>query len=270
MANTAEFLSKIKVGAISGWHKYGILPSVTAAQAALESAWGTSKLSLPPNNNLFGIKGSYNGQSVQFPTWEVINGQNVTVNASFRKYPDWNASVEDHGSFFHEGPRYLGLIGMRDYAQQARAIKAAGYATDPEYANKLISTIEYNNLQAWDNEAFTGSPAPVQPTPQPTPGNQTYTVQPGDALSVIAQKFGTTTDNLARLNGISNPNLIYAGQVLNVGGSGGGSTERNYTVKSGDALSVIAQNLGVSTQHLINTNGISNPNLIYPGQVLKY
>lgn len=78
-----------------------------------------------------------------------------------------------------------------------------------------------------------------------------------------------STDNLASMNNINNPNLIYPGQVLQVSGSGN-STGGSYTVKSGDVLSIIAQNLGVSTQHLVNSNGISNPNLIYPGQILKY
>lgn len=116
-------------------------------------------------------------------------------------------------------------------------------------------------------EIETPLPKLTQPAPQPTPpvSGGTYTVKSGDTLSEIAQKFGMSTNALASLNGISNPNLINIGQVLKVTGDA-----RIYTVQSGDALSVIAQRLGVSMNHLINMNGISNPNLIFPGQQLKY
>lgn len=97
-----------------------------------------------------------------------------------------------------------------------------------------------------------------------------YRVQVGDTLGAIAVRFNTTVEAIAAANGISNPNLIYAGQWLDIPTgkpTGGGST---YTVRSGDTLSAIAQRLGVSVDHLVRTNGISNPNLIFPGQVLRH
>ena len=93
----------------------------------------------------------------------------------------------------------------------------------------------------------------------------TYKVKSGDTLSGIAQKFGTTTKALQNLNGITNPNKIYAGQVLKVKGTAKTST---YTVKSGDTLSGIASKYGTTTKALQNLNGITNPNLIYAGQKL--
>ncbi|EOS8037023.1 LysM peptidoglycan-binding domain-containing protein, partial [Enterococcus hirae] len=66
----------------------------------------------------------------------------------------------------------------------------------------------------------------------------------------------------------SNPNMIYAGQVLKVNGTA--STTRTYTVRSGDNLSSIASKLGTTYQALAQRNGLSNPNLIYPGQTLSY
>ena len=98
--------------------------------------------------------------------------------------------------------------------------------------------------------------------------NKTYTVQKGDTLSGIAAKFGTTYQAIATLNGISNPNLIYPGQVLKVS-SGSGNGIRTYTVKKGDTLSEIAAKFGTTYQAIAELNGISDPNLIYPGQVLK-
>ncbi|ENZ5691434.1 LysM peptidoglycan-binding domain-containing protein, partial [Enterococcus hirae] len=97
---------------------------------------------------------------------------------------------------------------------------------------------------------------------------QTHVVQYGETLSSIATRYSTTYQALASLNGLSNPNMIYAGQVLKV--SGAVSTARTYTVQYGDNLSSIATKLGTTYQLLAQQNGISNPNLIYPGQVLSY
>ena len=107
--------------------------------------------------------------------------------------------------------------------------------------------------------------------------SHTYTIKKGDTLSAIAQKFNTTVNELVQLNDISNLNLIYPGEILKV------PTIRNevsksatarqyletYIVKSGDNLSLIAQKFNTSVNNLVQLNDISNPNLIYPGQVLK-
>ncbi|QAR36398.1 hypothetical protein EQK21_04995 [Latilactobacillus curvatus] len=152
-ATPSVFFSAIKQGAIDTWKKHNFLPSVTAAQAAIESGWGNSGLPAE-SNNLFGIKGRYNGQYVVFPTREWINGQYVIVNAEFRKYPNWSASVEDHGNFFTDNSRYHNLLGIKDYKQVARLVQQDGYATDPNYASTIIRVIEQYGLQSWDQEAF--------------------------------------------------------------------------------------------------------------------
>lgn len=100
-----------------------------------------------------------------------------------------------------------------------------------------------------------------------TTPTSTYTVRYGDTLSAIASRYGTSTSTLASINGISNPNWIYPGQVLKLSG---GSSTHAYTVRSGDTLSGIASRLGTSWTSLKAKNGISNANLIYPGQALYY
>lgn len=95
---------------------------------------------------------------------------------------------------------------------------------------------------------------------------QTYKVKSGDTLSGIAAAYGTTWQHLAELNGLANPNIIYPGQVLAV--DGGAPAAQTYTVQSGDTLSGIASAYGTSWQRLADINGIADPNLIYPGQVL--
>ena len=94
----------------------------------------------------------------------------------------------------------------------------------------------------------------------------TYVVQAGDTLSGIATKFGTTVANLVSLNNISDPNLIYVGQVLKLPSSGNSS--RTYIVQEGDTLSSIATKFGTTVVNLVSLNNISNANLIYVGQVL--
>lgn len=122
-------------------------------------------------------------------------------------------------------------------------------------------------INSWINKAdveiISVSSAPIQ-----APAVGTYTVQSGDTLSSIAAKFGTNYQALASLNGISNPNLIYVGQVLRVNGSANvGSVY--YTVRAGDNLSAIASRYGTSYQAIATLNGLANPNLIYAGQTLK-
>lgn len=104
-------------------------------------------------------------------------------------------------------------------------------------------------------------------TPITSTGTQAYTVRYGDTLSGIASRYGTSTSTLASINGISNPNWIYPGQVLKLSG---GSSTRVYTVRSGDTLSGIASRLGTSWTALKAKNGLANANLIYPGQTLYY
>ncbi|MGJ8730230.1 glucosaminidase domain-containing protein [Listeria aquatica] len=150
--NTSAFLASIKQGSISGWKKYKILPSITSAQAILESGWGKSELATRAHN-LFGVKGYYNGQYVVMPTLEYQNGKWITVQAKFRKYPNKNVSIEDHGAFLQKS-RYKNIVNVKDYQLVANRLKQDGYATDPQYANKLISLIKQYQLDAWDKEAF--------------------------------------------------------------------------------------------------------------------
>ena len=151
----SHFLSAIKQGAMDG-AKEGVLPSITAAQAILESGWGSSELAKAPNNNLFGIKDSedWNGEIVTVPTQEYVNGGYITVNAAFRKYASWNDSVVDHAKFFTSTEwrknNYRKVVNETDYRIAAQELKNAGYATDPGYAGKLISLIEAYKLYEWD------------------------------------------------------------------------------------------------------------------------
>lgn len=100
-------------------------------------------------------------------------------------------------------------------------------------------------------------------------GASYYVVKSGDTLGGIASRYGTTWQRLQELNGLSNPNWIYPGQRLKVTVNGY-DAQRAYTIRRGDTLSGIACRLGVSVDHLVQVNHISNPNRIYVGQRLVY
>ena len=144
-----EFFNRIKDDVIRDMKQSGILASLTAAQGFIESASGNSGLTIKANN-LFGMKGSYQGSFVTMKTKEFINGKYVVVDASFRKYPDWAASIKDHSDLFLRASRYKNLIGEKDYKKACKNVQADGYATSPTYADTLIRTIERYKLYEWD------------------------------------------------------------------------------------------------------------------------
>ena len=106
------------------------------------------------------------------------------------------------------------------------------------------------------------------PAPKPSPVQGTYTVRSGDTLSGIASRYGTSWQELQRINGIADANRIYPGQVIKLPSKNGGSPQRTHIVVAGDTLSGIGTRYGVSWQAIASRNGISNPNLIFPGQKL--
>lgn len=106
--------------------------------------------------------------------------------------------------------------------------------------------------------------------------NITYTVQRGDTLWSIANRYGTSIQEIVNLNNITNPNLIYPGQQIRIqtntiinGEETRGTGDIIYTVKRGDTLSQIARIYNVTVNHIVELNDIQNPNLIYPGEKLR-
>lgn len=142
-------------------------------------------------------------------------------------------------------------------------VKGHTYSVAQVSGNRVLLAGVNSWINKSDVEIIQVSSAPIQ-----APAASTYTVRSGDTLSSIAAKFGTSYQTLASLNGISNPNIIYAGQVLRVNGSASTGSVY-YTVRAGDNLSNIASRYGTSYQTIAALNGLSNPNLIYTGQTLK-
>ena len=156
-----------------------ILPSVCIAQGALESGWNLNA------KTLFGIK----GKGFTATTSEYYNGNKVTIEASFRAYPNIASSVVGYYDFLRDTPRYAKALNNPNYKDAVdkliHTLDGAPYATDPNYISKVISIIEQYNLTAWDARE-------VQPQPQLKSIDEV-------AKEVIRGEWGNGEDRKARL-----------------------------------------------------------------------
>ena len=156
-----------------------ILPSVCIAQGALESGWNLNA------KTLFGIK----GKGFTATTSEYYNGNKVTIEASFRAYPNVASSVVGYYDFLANTPRYANALNNPNYKDAVDKLihttDGLAYATDPNYISKVVSIIEQYNLTAWDARE-------VQPQPQLKPIDEV-------AREVIAGKWGDGAERKSRL-----------------------------------------------------------------------
>ena len=307
-ASTAatQFLRNIIPAAQNVARGKDIYTSVMIAQAALESGWGTSALSKAPNHNLFGVKGSYNGQSVNMQTLEDSGGQNYySIQADFRKYPSYQESLEDYADKIVNGISgaplfYSGAWKSKTNSyQDATAYLTGRYATDTAYGAKLNRIIEQFGLTKYDTETAVNMAEEIASKETTTTSGNSYTVISGDNLYAISRKTGTSIQELLSLNGLNLNSIIHPGQVLALSSKSGttetkqeestpkeekvsaettneetssstnqSSTGGTYTVVSGDGLYAIARKTGTSIDDLLSLNGLSLNSTIYPGQVL--
>ena len=307
-ASTAatQFLRNIIPAAQNVARGKDIYTSVMIAQAALESGWGTSALSKAPNHNLFGVKGSYNGQSVNMQTLEDSGGQNYySIQADFRKYPSYQESLEDYADKIVNGISgaplfYSGAWKSKTNSyQDATAYLTGRYATDTAYGSKLNRIIEQFGLTKYDTETAVNMAEEIASNETTTTTGNSYTVVSGDSLYAIARKTGTPIQELLSLNGLNLNSIIHPGQVLALSSKSASaeikqeestpkeektsaettneetssstnqpSTGGTYTVVSGDGLYAIARKTGTSIDDLLSLNGLSLNSTIYPGQVL--
>lgn len=144
-----DFILELVVPAKVVAGKTGIPVSFTIAQAALESAWGESKLA-KAGKNLFGVKAdkSWTGPVVLMPTREFIDGKWITIDAGWREYEDWQECLDDHSRFLMNNKRYKVAFSHTDGPGFADEVARAGYATDPDYAKKIKQIISAHNLEA--------------------------------------------------------------------------------------------------------------------------
>ena len=195
--------------------EYRLYPSTVLAMAALESGYNLNA------ETLFGIK----GEGRVLDTTEYIDGKYVNVKDSFKLYPSISASVQGLYDLM-QIERYHPACECVEWEEECRQIQKCGYATDPDYADKLISIV--NSYQLTMFNSLDNMLVNEEKTPENTVQNESeeiteYTVQSGDNLWNIVKDFYNLTDNSAiatkvdeivAYNNIENPSIIYAGQIL--------------------------------------------------------
>jgi hypothetical protein len=135
---------------------YGILPAFIMAVAMLETGYGKSTL-CNEANNLFSIKGEYNGKSITLPTTEYVRGKPIKVNAKFRKYPSFRESCRDFCELIKNGVSWnhtvysRAVIGVTDLEKACINFGKTPYMTDPAYSGKLLAVIKSQDLAKYDS-----------------------------------------------------------------------------------------------------------------------
>ena len=159
MSMQTDFIKSIVAGAQAGQTDYGILASLTIAQACWESGYGKHA----PGNNLFGIKAgsSWTGAKQLLWTKEYVDGEYISVQAWFRSYATLGDSVKDHSLFLTQNPRYSNIIGETDILTALQNIQKDGYATDPNYASQLMGVVNSYNLTQYDTGTYSGGVVPA-------------------------------------------------------------------------------------------------------------
>ena len=214
-----DYVAEYKDIAMGNMKKYGIPASIILAQGILESGAGKGDLAVSANNH-FGIKchKDWLGESVRH--------DDDAAQECFRKYPEAAESYRDHALFLVGKNRYATLFTYEkdDYKAWAKGLRAAGYATDPKYPDKLISYIERYNLHQYDCQVtgrdykpFEKSVSASKSTNPKTNANSNdpnlYEVQKGDTLYSISKKFNLLVDDLKQKNNLSD-NTLSIGQRL--------------------------------------------------------
>lgn len=227
--------------------------SVVIAQSICESGWGQSTIMMKANA-IFGIKAtsSWKGKVYSAQTKECYDGINyTTITDLFRAYDSLDESIKDYFDLICNSSRYKKALYTGSPTECITAIKNGGYATSPVYINTIMSIIDDNNLRQYDKASFVenvNNSSNIEQLAQDVingkygngeerkqklgdlysevqkrvneilRGNsekqEIYIVKKGDCLSNIAKKFKTTVNKITTDNGITNVNLIYAGQKL--------------------------------------------------------
>lgn len=184
---------------------------------------------------------------------DTFNARNTFSLSLASRYPLW---IAEYGVTVPGNSNWEEWVGFQ-YSNMGEIAGIDGYVDRDQYTDGIFLSDTSSLPENID-------------LPESSDSGSTYVVQRGDTLSSIAMRFGTSVQTLVNLNDIQNPNLIYVGQVLTIPGVNTTTREEiTYVVRPGDTLSEIALRYGVSVSQLVGINNIQNPNLIYPGQVLR-
>jgi len=275
-----DYIDKFQDIAVRQHQKHGIPASIILAQGLLESGAGKGRLAVEANNH-FGIKcHDWTGKQIYHDDDE--------RNECFRKYRHASESYEDHSLFLVTRPRYKSLFDLRstDYVRWAHGLKAAGYATDPAYAQKLISLIERYNLHEFDKKRGLFAQKPdkyetiqinhelniVQPREIYKSNYLKIAVAKGnDTYASISKELKISEKRLRRYNDVGDDAELKLGNIIYLSKKKKRAAYPNkiHVVQQGETLYGISQTYGIQLVSLYQLNNIPFTQGAYIGQILK-
>ncbi len=274
------YIDTYKDWAIEQMQQYRIPASITLAQGLLESNAGRSRLATKANNH-FGIKvgGSWTGPYVV--------QSDDRPNDRFRKYKSARESYIDHSKFLQQR-RYQSLYNLRptDYKGWARGLKAAGYATNPNYADALIRVIEMYSLHQFDTGKYRSQTKSTAATTQTESdffqrhivykNNKNYfiVVEVGDDMATISQKTCVSLRKLYSYNDLPRDYSPTAGDIIYLKKKrkcASREFRKNpiHIVEVNQSLFDIAQLYGIRLESLCKLNGWDEPHAVQVGEILR-
>jgi LysM repeat protein len=273
-----QYINQYKDIAIEQMQRWGIPASITLAQGLFESGAGQSRLAVKGNNH-FGIKcNGWDGRK--------IYQDDDTDGECFRAYESVYQSYEDHSRFLVNGKRYASLFNYEttDYRAWAKGLKAAGYATNPQYANKLIELIQlyklyqYDNAKGYDkfmidhtksNQLNSVSLHPIKIFNK----NYYLIARKGDTFESIGKEIGVSYKKIAKYNERDKRDQIEAGEVIWLKKKQKKAPkdykDRLHYVRNGESMYSIAQKYGIRVKSLYKLNGLNPDHEIRVGEGLK-
>ena len=273
-----QYIDQYKDIAIEEMHRWKIPASITLAQGIFESGAGQSELARKGNNH-FGIK--CNG-------WEgrKVYHDDDARNECFRAYNSVFESFEDHSRFLVNGQRYRSLFNLKitDYKGWARGLKAAGYATNPAYADKLIELIQFYKLYEYDSAKRADRFMVEHTKSQGSNGvglhvikifNKNYylVARRGDTFKSIGEEVGISYRKLAKYNERDKRDRLTEGEVIWLKKKQKKAPKdykgRLHYVRQGESMYSIAQSYGIRLKNLYKMNHLSPNDDIHIGQGLK-
>ena len=276
--NYLAYIDEFHQIAIRQQQSHGIPASIILAQGLLESSAGRSRLTVEANNH-FGIKcHEWSGDRIFHDDDE--------KNECFRKYKRASDSFEDHSMFLVNRPRYKSLFLLKptDYVSWAHGLKAAGYATDPEYAYKLIRLIERYNLHQYDTTkrglfASKDEKSGVHQNATQVPIREVYksnyikiiVATHTDSYASLAQELKISERRLRRYNEVDENAILQQGDLvyLSKKKKKAAYPNRIHVVRRGETLYGIAQTYGIQLISLYEMNGLAFTQGAHIGQILK-
>lgn len=253
-----DYIDKYKDLAIEQMKEHKIPASITLAQGLLESGAGMSELARKSNNH-FGIKcgGSWKGRTVRH--------DDDARQECFRAYKNPRDSYEDHSTFLTRGARYAFLfkLNITDYKGWARGLKKAGYATDPSYANRLITIIEDYDLYKYDSKGIYSErklrkhPWLLSPHPVYIANDIAYVVaRNGDTFKELGDEFDISWKKLVKYNDLQRDYTLTQGDIIYLKAKKKKAPKQYnvYIVKDGDSMHTISQKYGIRLKNLYKMN----------------